>query len=154
MLWNSNLERRFSSKKIIVLTSFLYTHVFFACPAPCCYTSGNFRNRLLAVSVKTCIYTKTDIFSHKHIWTIREPLSEKSLYFFFYGRLLCLRCAGWGLLLVLLSWAHPEVRQTPGGPRRPAWPLRPGRPVWPLSPGCPGCPSKALPGRPGWPVIQ
>lgn len=78
-----------------------------------------------------------------------------------YGRVRCL-CdvrrdelwgSCWGVLpAVPLSKPHPEVRQTPGTPGSPGWPLSPGRPTWPLSPILPGRPSNTLPGRPRWPV--
>lgn len=59
----------------------------------------------------------------------------------------------WGVLpAVPLIKPHPEVRQIPGTPGSPGWPLSPGRPTWPLSPICPGRPSTALPGCPCWPV--
>lgn len=146
--------------------AFLYKH-----HTSCCYSSTwmsssfvNFKNKLFPVSAKIHIYMKIEIYSKKktkkRVWTIGIPLKRVKeyilqIYFFvLYGRFLCLRCAGWGVPLVEFGWSQPEVRQTPGGPLRPAWPLSPGRPVCPLSPGFPGWPLKALPGRPGWPVIR
>lgn len=136
----------------------------------CCYSSTwvlssfvNFKGKLFPVSAKIHIYMKIEIYSKKkknRVWTIGIPLKRVKeyilhIYFFvLYGRFLCLRCADWGVPLVEFGWSQPEVRQTPGGPLRPAWPLSPGRPVCPLSPGFPGWPLKALPGRPGWPVIR
>lgn len=119
----------------------------------------HFKSKLIPVSAKIHIYMKIEIyFLKKTRMNNRDPPKKSKrehIYFFvLYERFLCLRCAGWGVPLVEFGWSQPEVRQTPGGPLRPAWPLSPGRPVCPLSPGFPGWPLKALPGRPSWPAIR
>lgn len=157
------------SVQILVLTFNMCTCVFLykhhthlvAIQAPgCCLLLLTSKTSYSQSRLRFIFTWKLKFIPKKRVWTTGIPLKRVKeyilhIYFFvLYGRFLCLRCAGWGVPLVEFGWSQPEVRQTPGGPLRPAWPLSPGRPVCPLSPGFPGWPLKALPGRPGWPVIR